>query len=95
MNVPEIFMETIISRDGHKYVRLAEIPMNNGQFKFNGREYELDADFEPLGYPEFYDDEDGKLRFLSYVERGEWKSPLLLEVGEFMDEVSIYREVTA
>lgn len=86
-------MTTITTRDGHTYVRLAEIPMNDGKFEFNGREYELDADFEPIGYPEFFDDEDGKLRYLSYVEREEWKSPLLLETGEYMDEVSIYREV--
>lgn len=89
-------MATIISRDGHKYVRLTGIiPMNNGKFKFNGREYELDADFEPLGYPEFFDDEDGKLHYLSYVEREEWKDPIMLEVGEYMDEVIVYREAKA
>lgn len=87
-------METIITRDGHTYVRLAEIPMNDGKFSFNGRNYDLDADFYPLSYPEFFDDEDGKLRYLSYVERFEWKDPLILEVGEYMDEVSIYREVS-
>lgn len=88
-------MTTITTRDGHKYVRLAEIPMNDGKFYFNDRKYKLDADFEPLGYPEFYDDEDGKLCYLSYVEREEWHNPLLLEVGEYMDEVIAYREVTA
>lgn len=88
-------MATITTRDGHTYVRLAEIPMNDAKFSFDGREYELDADFEPLGYPEFYDDEDGKLRYLSYVEREEWKDPIMLEVGEYMDEVIVYREEKA
>lgn len=89
-------MATITTKDGHKYARLTDsIPMNDGKFEFDGHSYDLYADFEPLVYPEFYDDEDGKLRYLSYVEADEWKNPLMLEVGEYMDEVSIYREVTA
>ena len=86
-------MATITTRDGYTYVRLAEIPMNDGKFKFNGRNFDLYADFDPLSYPEFYDDEDGKLCYLSYVEREELKDPLMLEVGEYMDEVIVYREV--
>lgn len=86
-------MTTITTKDGCKYARLAEIPMDDGKFSFNGRNYDLDADFYPLSYPEFYDDEDGKLRYLSYVERDEYINPLLLETEEYMDEVIVYREV--
>ena len=85
-------MATITTRDGRTYVRLAEIPMNDGKFKY-GREYELDVNFEPLVYPEFFDDEDGKLHFLSYVPRVFRPDPLMLETGEFMDSVIVYREV--
>ena len=89
-------MATITTKGGRVYIRLtASIPMNDGKFEFNGRNYDLDADFYPLSWPEFYDDEDGKLHYLSYYEADEWRNPLLLETGEYMDEVSIYREVTA
>lgn len=85
-------MATITTRDGRVYVRLAEIPMNDGKFKY-GREYELDKDFKSLEYPEFFDDEDGKLHYLSYAQCVFRPDPLMLETGEYMDEVIVYREV--
>ncbi len=81
----------IIDYDGNTYRRLTDwIQLKDGKFELNNKTYSLEDDFDNLNYPIFYDDDEGKLCFLSAVEKDEWVHPFLLELSECVDWIRVY-----
>lgn len=61
-------------------------------FRWNGRKWAFDQ-FLRLSYPIMWDDEDGKLNYLSAYDGENWYNPILIELSECCDYVRVYEEV--
>lgn len=61
-------------------------------FRHNGRKYAI-GQFERLAYPIFFDDEDGKLAYLSGYDCTQWYKPYLIEIHPDGECIRLYTEV--
>lgn len=60
-------------------------------FRYGGRLYAL-GQFMRFCYPEFYEDENGKIQVISGYDSTQWYKPLCLEVEDGGEYVRLYEE---
>ena len=61
-------------------------------FRWNGRNWAIEQ-FYRMDYPEFWEDEDGKLNWLSGYDSENYYNPILIEIDEYCENVRVYEEV--
>lgn len=61
-------------------------------FRHNSRKYAI-GQFEMLAYPIFFDDEYGKLAYLSGYDATQWYKPYLIEIHPDGECIRLYEEV--
>lgn len=66
-------------------------------FRFNGRKYAINQ-FIIFGgcmggYPPMWEDEDGKIHYLSGYDSEDYYNPIMIESSEYCDYVRVYQEV--
>lgn len=62
-------------------------------FRHNGRLYAL-GQFERLTTPDFYEDENGKLQYISGYDSTEWYNPYLCEINDYGEYIRLYQEIS-
>ena len=60
-------------------------------FVWNGRKWALEQ-FLRLDYPVFWEDEEGKLQYLSGYDGENYRDPILIELDECGEYVRVYEE---
>ena len=66
-------------------------------FRFNGRKYAINQ-FIIFGgcmggYPPMWEDEDGKIHYLSGYDSEDYYNPIMIESSEYCEYVRVYQEV--
>lgn len=66
-------------------------------FRFNGRKYAINQFiiFGGImgGYPPMWEDEDGKIHYLSGYDSEDYYNPIMIEPSEYCEYVRVYQEV--
>lgn len=60
-------------------------------FEWNGRKYAIEQ-FLKLGYPMFFENEEGKTSFISGYDCENWYDPILIELNDCCESVRVFTE---
>lgn len=84
--------ERYTAKEGYSLIVVSDwLPLTDGKFSFEGKQYSL-ADFEWSVWPSMFYDEEGKLHHISCWERDEWQHPLGIEFEDAMEWLRLFKE---